>query len=624
MKKPCYNFFTSKEISPLGWLRQQLDIQAHGLPGNLDKMWPDVRDSAWIGGDREGWERVPYWLDGFIPLAYLLRNKSMIKRAQKFMDAILARQQPDGWICPCAEDARAKYDVWAVLLIAKVLMLYYNCSGDSRAVTAASAALKQLSKHLDKNPLFNWGRFRWFEGVLAVLQLHEITGEPWLLKLAKKLHEQGFDYASLLSNPSRLELCKTLRSKQKNWTYEAHVVNHAMALKASYVYSLVDGKQEMDAGKTMLKALRKYHGMAVGHFTGDECLAGDSPVQGTELCGVAEAIFSSEVNFAISGDIFWMDHCERLAFNAFPATCSPEMWTHQYDQQTNQIACALQPPETRVWMTNSPESNLFGLEPNYGCCTANMGQAWPKLALATFMKGDDGDSILSAVLAPATLNTTMNGVSVRVRLETEYPFRDTLVYIVESAAPVEFSLDIRIPGFADAASVDGAPVRTGAIHRIHRRWEGRTAIQVKLQFAPKLEKRPSGLMALHYGPLLFSLPIPSVKKVLEYEADGVLRKFPFCDYDIRPNAPWNYGFAGDGFRIVERPVSDTPFSESAPALVIEGEMAPVPWKIKDGFTFVCEERPEATVAEGPARTMTLIPYGCTTLRMTEMPLVTTP
>lgn len=77
-----YNFFTANEITPKGWLREQLLLQAKGLSGNLDKVWPDVRDSAWIGGDREGWERVPYWLDGFIPLAYLLRDEDMIARAK--------------------------------------------------------------------------------------------------------------------------------------------------------------------------------------------------------------------------------------------------------------------------------------------------------------------------------------------------------------------------------------------------------------------------------------------------------------------------------------------------------------------------------------------------------------
>ena len=72
-----------KETEISGWLKRQLKIQADGLNGNLDKIWPDVRDSAWIGGTKEGWERVPYWLDGFIPLAYLLSDNDMISRAKR-------------------------------------------------------------------------------------------------------------------------------------------------------------------------------------------------------------------------------------------------------------------------------------------------------------------------------------------------------------------------------------------------------------------------------------------------------------------------------------------------------------------------------------------------------------
>ena len=95
-----WNFYTSKEIKPEGWLKRQLTIQAEGLSGNLHKIWPDVRDSAWIGGEREGWERVPYWLDGFVPLAYLLEREDLIADAEKgesgFIDALFVEERLRG------------------------------------------------------------------------------------------------------------------------------------------------------------------------------------------------------------------------------------------------------------------------------------------------------------------------------------------------------------------------------------------------------------------------------------------------------------------------------------------------------------------------------------------------
>ena len=63
--EPAYRFFPAGDIHPSGWLRRQLEIQAECLSGHLDEFWPDIRDSQWSGGSCEGWERVPYWLDGF-------------------------------------------------------------------------------------------------------------------------------------------------------------------------------------------------------------------------------------------------------------------------------------------------------------------------------------------------------------------------------------------------------------------------------------------------------------------------------------------------------------------------------------------------------------------------------
>ena len=144
-----YRLFSPGELKPSGWLRKQLRIQADGLSGNLDKFWPSIRDSAWIGGPDDGWERVPYWLDGFIPLAYLLDDNDMIARARTYVDGILARQCEDGWICPCAPEQRGDYDLWAVLLITKVLTVYAECSGEkARMEEAIYRVLRQLNGFL--------------------------------------------------------------------------------------------------------------------------------------------------------------------------------------------------------------------------------------------------------------------------------------------------------------------------------------------------------------------------------------------------------------------------------------------------------------------------------------------
>ena len=185
--------YTAKELRPAGWLRRQLEIQAEGLSGHLDEIWPDIRDSRWIGGDKEGWERVPYWLDGFIPLAWLLDRDDLKARAARYIDAILARQKPDGWICPCADEERARYDVWAAFLIGKVLTVYHDCTGDPRIEDAVCGLLRSLDRHVDAHTLFSWGQSRWFECLIPLFWLWERRPEDWMRKFAHKLRLQGTD-----------------------------------------------------------------------------------------------------------------------------------------------------------------------------------------------------------------------------------------------------------------------------------------------------------------------------------------------------------------------------------------------------------------------------------------------
>lgn len=598
-----WSFFTAKELRPEGWLRRQLEIQAQGLSGNLHKVWPDVRDSAWIGGKREGWERVPYWLDGFIPLAYLLEDEALIADAKRYVDAILSRQEEDGWICPCPKNKRARYDTWAVQLISKTLTVYYECSGDERVPDALYRLMKNYYDLLKSGEirLFRWGESRWFEAFICLNFLYETYGEDWIRDLARLLKAQGYDYEKAVDawkKPSHV------------WRRKTHIVNLAMMLKSEAVSCELLGEPYTDRAERLRAILDRYNGTAFDGFTGDEVLSGLNPTRGTELCAVVEQMYSYERLFAFTGDDKWAERLETLAFNALPATLSEDMWTHQYVQQVNQVACQktmLMAP----FSTNGPKAHTFGLEPNFGCCTANFNQGWPKFALSAFLRGDG--EILCAVLLPCVLKD--KGVTVRV--ETDYPFKNEARFIAD--ADRSFTLSVRVPSFAKNVRVDGAPAPTG-----NPRFDiqpGHTEIALSFETDPVLLDRPNGLKALKVGPLLMSVPVAYDRISHEYVRGGVERKFPYCDYELVPRSAWNYAFADTAFAVERGDVGKIPFSGEAPPVRVTAALQKIDWGHKFPYRSVCRKTPRSTLPLSEPETVTLIPYGCAKLRMTEMPLL---
>lgn len=596
--------YTAKELKPAGWLKRQLEIQARGLSGNLDKIWPDVRDSAWIGGDREGWERVPYWLDGFIPLAYLLEDADMIARAKKYMDAIIAAQKPDGWICPCADEARPHYDTWAVQLITKVLVVYYECSGDERIPPVIYNTLKNYYELLKNGTikLFGWGKFRWFEGCIAIRFAYDRCKEAWLLDLARILKEQGADYRQLT------ELWKRPLNR---WRLETHIVNIGMMLKAEAVSCGLLGLPYADEAEALRSILKEYNGTVYEAFTGDECLAGLSAIQGTELCAIVEQMYSYELLYAYTGDKKWAERLEVLAFNALPATISEDMWTHQYVQMSNQIACE-EFPGKPIFRTNRGDSHLFGLEPSYGCCTANFNQGWPKLALSAFMHRDD--AVVSAVMLPCELHDG----GLHITLETAYPFENSARYTV--TAEKDRTLVIRIPSFAQNVRINGVPF-AGEEYRLSVKGGESAVLSLRFETVPYFEERPYGLKAVRCGSLIFSVPIDHEKRMREYEENGVERKFPYCDYELIPKSPWNYGYASAALCREEHAVADIPFDGALPPVTVKAAVQPIDWGFEDGYETVCAKIPQSLTPLAPAQEIALIPYGCAKLRMTELPLL---
>ncbi len=608
-----YRLLPLTSVRPMGWLKRQLRIQADGLSGHLDEFWPDLGpNSGWLGGTGESWERAPYFLDGLVPLAYLLDDPALIAKARKWLEWTLEHQRADGFIGPASNN-----DWWPRYVMLKALTQYQEATGDPRVIPLMERYFAYQASKLDSQPLVQWAVYRWQDEVLSILWLYNRNGDSRLLDLARKLNGKGYDWSAQFLN-----FRYTDKVTKDQCTLETHGVNNSQALKAAAVWWEVTGSSKEKEGLyNQFRALDKFHLEPNGMHSADEHYAGRDPSQGTELCSVVETMFSLEHILAITGDPAFADRLEKVAYNPLPGTFSKDMWAHQYDQQANQVLVSNAP---RDWTSNGTESNLFGLEPNFGCCTANMHQGWPKFVSSMWM-GTRDQGLAAAAYGPSEVSTRVRGnVAVTIVERTEYPFRDRIHLAVSPSAAVTFPLELHVPAWAGAAkiSVNGkvlSGVRPGAFYRIEREWAKNDQVDLTLPMEARISRWYHGSVAVERGPLVYSLKIgEDWRKVKDRP------RAP--DWEVLPVTPWNYGLLLDpqhpavSFQAEERPVGDYPFSPDGPPVLLKARGRRIAgWGLVHNSAGPLPESPASSNA--PVEDLVLIPYGSAKLRVTAFPEV---
>ncbi len=608
-------------IRPKGWLLKQLEIQANGLSGHLDEFWPDVNSqSGWLGGSGESWERGPYFLDGLVPLAYALQDERLIAKSKKWLDWILDHQQPNGMIGPTRND-----DWWPRMVMLKVLTQYQEATADPRVVPLMQRYFTYQLRELPNRPLLDWGKYRWQDEVASVVWLYNRTGDSDLLHLARVLHQQGYDWHAQFENfayTSKMngkELGLNSGTRFPDRAMQTHGVNNAMALKSSALWWLLSRDESYRAGvQQQLATLDTYHGIPNGMFSADEHLAGKNPSQGIELCAVVEQMFSLEQAIAILGDASLGDRLEKIAYNALPGAFTDDMWAHQYDQQPNQIQCSL---SQRPWTTNGPESNLFGLEPNFGCCTANMHQGWPKLTSHLWMATANG-GLAAVVYAPCELNTRIRNVLVSIEEQTAYPFDGNILLVVQPHRHVQFPLTLRVPAWVAEPSirVNGRSVesvRSGRFAVINREWKPGDRVELHFPMRPSISRSYHNSVVIERGPVIYSLDISTEWKKLKTR--GMT-----ADWEAYPKSTWNYALdidehtAGVVAELKRTSVERGVFTaEGAPIrLEVSGKKIPE-WQEENGCAGELPQSP--TTSTQPLEPLRLVPYGAAKLRITAFP-----
>jgi uncharacterized protein len=169
---------------------------------------------------------------------------------------------------------------------------------------------------------------------------------------------------------------------------------------------------------------------------------------------------------------------------------------------------------------------------HWPCCSGTLPQVAADYRINTYFR--DAGSLYINLYIPSTLRWTQDGAQVSLTQASGYPFDGAVKFDLMVSRTTEFAIHIRIPAWAEGASVsvNGKPVPAnpvpGEFVAIRRQWKNGDRIEMELPMRLRLEaidaQHPQ-TVALLCGPLvLFAItdtpPVVTARQLLAAKKDG--------------------------------------------------------------------------------------------------------
>ncbi|HEY2062308.1 MAG TPA: beta-L-arabinofuranosidase domain-containing protein, partial [Amycolatopsis sp.] len=602
-------------VTARGWLAGQLQLQLDGLCGHYPETshFLNFDTNGWVHPEYGGWEEVPYWLRGYLDLAAVTGDATALATAHRWVDAVLATQQSDGFFGPT--ELRTKFrggpHFWPYLPMMQALRSWEEYSGDARIVPFLTRFLQYMNAQGQDAFEADWLYVRWGDGLDSVFWLFNRTGDAFLLDLADKIHRYGADWVGNLPT--------------------LHNVNVAQGFREPAQYSLRSGDASLVQASYQDYAtiMGTYGQFAGGGFAGDENARpgfGD-PRQGFETCGIVEFMASHQLLTRLTGDPVWADRCEDLAFNLLPAALDPAGRAVHYITSANSIDL------DDVVKTEGQFQNGFAMQAylpavdQYRCCPHNYGMGWPYFTEELWLATPDNGLAAAMYAASSVTAKVADGTSVTITEDTTYPFSEQITLTVQTPKDLAFPLYLRIPAWCAApqVTVAGAPVTVPAgpaFAKVDRTWRNGDVVKLTLpqQTSVRTWSANHDSLSVDHGPLTYSLEIGE-----QYESLGGSAQFP--EYAVHATTPWNYGLAVDPgtaasamtFAASGGPLPANPFTPDAVPVKIAAPARKIAEWTADDQDVVTTLQASPALSVAQVESVTLIPMGAARLRITSFP-----
>ncbi|KAI8628037.1 duf1680 domain-containing protein [Xylariaceae sp. FL1651] len=651
--QPVYHALPLGSVKPQGWLKDQLEKSAAGLAGNLFNFYRFVKDSQWLGGTSEYsdlHESAPYWFNGLVPLAFGLDDSTLKGQVKTFLDYILDHQQDDGWLGP--ETTPQTRGLWGRCYIMLGLMQYAQAdsSETDRIVDAMYQYIELVHSMLQDNftglipkdgDIFDgsgWGPARAHEMHIPLQWLYENhpKNNSELIWDTMDLMIQGnsvfgVDWRKFFVEGAFPEVVYAPRDQSYTWLF-THGVNLAEAVRFPLaIYRTSHDEALRTQTRTAVDLIAKYHKSLAGTIIGDEYITDNNPNRGAELCTSTELMFSMAWIYQYLADNDLADWAEQIAFNAFPGQIWSDWWSHQYVEQENQPWARNLTEQPQMWQNVGSYGNVFGLEPDYPCCTVNHPQGYPKFLANSFVLTEDG-GIAHVLLSPSTVTTQLGDNEVTITANTNYPFNMDLTYSI--SADDDFTFYVRIPTWATPSSTVTGPSSDSGVKispsanglQKFQVAKGQSKLSISLQAEPRVVDLANNTAAVYYGPLLYSLALDfneTTRDPVLYSGDGLVDASSTTsqtrDHIVETTDLWNIAIDPSQIKVVNSGVSELSspiWAFGAPPVELRVAATEISWPITWDTPAIPPTDPQIKGKPFSAR---FVPFASAKVHMAHLP-----
>jgi len=492
-----------------GALRNQLDrIHTSYMGLDEDRLLKVYRQRAGLpapGEDMGGW----YDADGFGPGQVLGQIISGLSRfycstgdaatqakVKRLVEGFTATIDSDGYCFPCLKSSTA-YPAYTLDKIIIGLEDAYNFAGVSSALEALQRCIRGAIRYL---PLRAYERFE----APKQANIDESYTLPENLFYAYELTKDD-DYRELAKKYLMDRTYFDPLSRGENVLPGLHAYSHVNALSSAARAYLVLGEQKyFQAIQNAWDMIEKTQSFASGGWgPNEQFVVPGKGLMGESLtttrnhfetpCGSYAHFKLARYLLRFTGEARYGDGLERALYNTILGIKDPKGDGHVF-----------------YYSDYHPSAQKTYTRDKWPCCSGTTPQVVADYVISTYLGGEDG--IYVNLFTPSEVNWKVQGAPAKLIQTTTYPEADSTELRVEVAAPSEFTLYVRIPGWLQSPAqlaVNGKGISVaaepGTFAAIRRRWQTNDTLQVRLPFSFRLEpidEQHPDTVALMWGPLM--------------------------------------------------------------------------------------------------------------------------